>query len=349
MKILFFLLCYLNVHICLSQELFSQMQIKVAVIGFYNLENLFDTINDPNTNDDDFTPDGLYRWTSERYYEKLNNMARVISRIGYKHFQQYPIILGVCEVENRKVLEDLVQTSYLQPSNYGIVHYDSPDRRGIDVALLYDTLLFKVYFSKPYYVTIQNKPNFSTRNQLLVSGILDGDTIHIIVNHWPSRRGGKKESEPLRIAAAQVTRHIVDSLFNINPKAKIIVMGDMNDDPNNVSITNYLRAKGQKHLLSEGDLFNPAWELHKKGIGTLAYQGKWNFFDQIIISQGLLNNNLQSWEFYKAFVFNEQFLLNQEGRFAGYPYRTFSGNSYIGGYSDHLPSYIILMKKADAQ
>lgn len=343
MKIIKLILLFLNVFLTFAQE--NRIQVKVAVIAFYNLENLFDTINDPQTNDDDFTPEGLYRWSSARYEEKKHNMAKVISQIGKNHFNQHPVIIGLCEAENVLVLEDLIRSPQLKSCNYNIVHYNSPDRRGIDVAILYDSRLFKVFYSKAYNLYVPDKPDFYTRNQVLMGGILDGDTLYVIVNHWPSRRGGQKETNPLRIAAAKLTRHIVDSILNLNENARIIVMGDLNDDPVNESITNYLRAKGQIHKLENRDLYNPSCELYKKGIGTLAYQGKWNFFDQIIISQGLLNTNLQSWEFYKAYVFNEDFLINKEGKYKGYPYRTFSGNSYIGGYSDHLPSYIILMKR----
>ncbi len=326
-----------------SQE---DVKVRLACIGFYNLENLFDTINDPTINDEDFLPEGSYQWTSERYFEKLDNLSFVIDQIGNKYNNLRPVILGVSEIENITVLEDLVNTKLLKPLDYGIVHYDSPDRRGVDVALIYQKSKFTVLSSASYRLTIPDKEDFYTRDQLLVTGILYEDTLNIIVNHWPSRRGGAKTSAPLRNAAADLNRHIVDSILRINPNAKIIVMGDFNDDPDDKSVFHHLRAIGNKSKLQEGDLFNTMWDLYKNGIGSLAYRGKWNLFDQIIVSQGLLDNDKESWELHTAHVFNENFLISQEGRWAGYPYRTYSGGSYIGGYSDHLPTYIILVKKA---
>lgn len=320
-------------------------KVRMACIAFYNVENLFDTINDPNINDVDFTPTGDYRWTSERYNEKLKNLSFVIDKIGNKYNNMRPAIIGLSEVENRAVLEDLVATDLLKPHKYKIVHYDSPDRRGIDVALIYQEDRFKVISSSSHRLILESHPDLRTRDPLLVTGIMDGDTLDIIVNHWPSRRGGQKTSAPLRNAAAKLNRQITDSILNVRPNAKVIIMGDLNDDPDNDSVLKYLRAKGNKNKLAEGDLYNATWDLFKKGIGTLAYRGQWNLFDQIIVSQGLLNNNKESYELFSTHVFNENFLVTQEGRFMGYPFRTFSGNSYIGGFSDHFPSYIIIVKK----
>jgi hypothetical protein len=341
-----FIVCLFFLHSTHAQE---DVKVRIACIAFYNVENLFDTINDPLMRDDDFTPEGSYQWTSERYYEKLDNLSFVIDKIGNKYNNIRPVILGLSEVENLTVLEDLVQTERLKPFDYGIVHYDSPDRRGVDVALIYQKNRFEVIHSYPYKFTVEDRDDFYSRDQLLVSGILDGDTIHIIVNHWPSRRGGQKESAPLRNAAADLNRHIVDSLLVLNPNSKIIVMGDFNDDPDDPSVLKHLKTKGNKKKLNDGDLYNTMWDLYKKGIGTLAYRGNWNLFDQIIISQGLLDNNKETYELFAAHVFNDNFLISQEGRFAGYPYRTYSGGSYIGGYSDHLPCYIILVKKMPKQ
>jgi hypothetical protein len=331
----------------ISFRIYSQedVQVRLSVIAFYNLENLFDTINDPLKNDEQFLPDGDYKWTSSVYLEKLNHMGMVIDQIGNKYNNLRPAIIGVCEIENRQVLEDLIQTDYLKQHGYGIVHYDSPDRRGVDVGMLYLENRFTVISSASYTLTIEGDTGFYTRDQLLVTGILDGDTLNIIVNHWPSRRGGEKESAPLRNAAADLNRHIVDSILTLNPNAKIIVMGDLNDDPDNDSVLKHLRAKGKKDKLLPGDLYNTMWDLYKSGVGSLAYRGQWNLFDQIIVSQGLLNNNMESWELYATHIFNENFLVTQEGRYAGYPYRTMSGGTYIGGYSDHFPTYIILVKK----
>ncbi len=333
----------------LSIGLKSQENVKVrlACIAFYNIENLFDTINDPNKNDEEFLPDGTYQWSSERYLEKLDNLSFVIDQVGNKYNNQRPAILGLCEIENHQVIEDLINTERLKPYDYGIVHYDSPDRRGVDVGLIYQKSKFSVISSASYTLTIPERDNFYTRDQLLVTGIMDNDTLNIIVNHWPSRRGGQKDSAPLRNAAADLNRFIVDSILKVNPNAKIIVMGDLNDDPDDDSVIRHLRAKGKKNKLQPGDLYNTMWDLYRSGIGSLAYQGRWNLFDQIIVSQGLLNNSRRSWELFAAHIFNENFLISQEGRYAGYPYRTYSGGSYIGGFSDHLPTYIILVKKVN--
>lgn len=342
-KTLIFLAFIMFSFILKSQD---EVKVRLACIAFYNIENLFDTINDPNKNDEEFLPDGTYQWSSERYLEKLDNLSFVIDQIGNKYNNQRPAILGLCEIENRQVIEDLINTERLRPHNYGIVHYDSPDRRGVDVGLIYQKSKFTVISSASYTLRIPDREDFFTRDQLLVTGIMDNDTLNIIVNHWPSRRGGQKGSAPLRNAAADLNRYIVDSILTVNPNSKIIVMGDLNDDPDNDSVYKHLRAKGKKNKLIEGDLYNTMWDLYRSGVGSLAYQGRWNLFDQIIISQGLLDNNKDSWELYAAHVFNENFLVSQEGRYAGYPFRTYSGGTYIGGYSDHFPTYIILVKKA---
>ncbi len=317
-------------------------RVAVRCVAFYNIENLFDTINDPNTNDDDFTPDGKYQWTYERYQEKLNNLSYAISKIGNKQNVK-PAIIGLAEVENRGVLEDLVKTENLKSSNYRIVHYDSPDRRGIDVALLYNPSLFKVHYTKTYTLVVPEREDFYTRDQLIVSGVLGGDTIDIIVVHWPSRLGGAA-SVPLRRAAADLTRNIADSVLQSRENAKLIVMGDFNDDPTDNSIVEGVRAIGKKKKLTEGDLYNPFNEIFKKGIGTLAYQGKWNLFDQFFLSQSFLESESKSWKFHSAFVFNESFLIQDSGKFAGYSFRSYAGGSYMGGYSDHFPTYILLVK-----
>jgi hypothetical protein len=323
----------------------EDVKVKLTCIAFYNIENLFDTINDPNINDEEFLPEGAYQWTGERYWEKLQNISYVIDKVGNKYNKMRPVILGLSEVENMTVLKDLVNTDILKPLNYGIVHYDSPDRRGVDVALLYQKDKFTVISSFPYKFTLPGEDDFFSRDALLVTGILDKDTLNILVNHWPSRRGGQNESAYRRNAAGDLNRQIVDSILNVNPNAKIIVMGDLNDDPDDPSVLKHLRAKGNRKKLQQGDLYNTMWDLYKNGVGTLAYRGKWNLFDQIIVSQGLLDNDMKSWELYAAHVFNDNFLITQEGRWVGYPYRTYSGGSYIGGYSDHFPSYIILVKK----
>ncbi len=336
---------FIALFLLLPGRNFAQTKVKLACIGFYNLENLFDTINDPNKWDEEFLPNGAKHWTSNRYHIKIHNMAYAISRIGTDDVKTGPIILGVAEVENRRVLEDLVAQPEIANRHYQIVHFEGPDRRGIDVAMLFNPRYFRLLNARPYHVELPN--HHPTRDILYVWGILDKtDTLHILVNHWPSRYGGQKRSEPLRDTAAAVDRRIVDSILKINPNAKIIFMGDLNDDPVDESVVKYLGAKGRKKDLHPGDLFNPSYKLYKKGIGTLAYGDSWNLFDQIIVSQALLRaDENKSYKFLAYKIYKKPFLLQKTGRFAGYPFRTFAGGEFLGGYSDHLPVYILLAKK----
>ncbi len=328
-------------------SLFAQeKQYQVSCIAFYNLENLFDTIDTPDVNDIEFTPKGGYSWNSMKYNNKLENMSSAISQIGGKYSPNGPVVLGVSEVENKQVLEDLVKMPALKNANYGIVHYDSPDRRGIDVALLYNKEHFTPVKSSPHRLYMDNDTSFRTRDQLLVEGLLDGETIYVIVNHWPSRSGGEYRSRPKRVAAAALTKQIADSVLNVNKDAKIVIMGDLNDDPTNESCKKTLNAKKKPSQVKEGGLYNTSWSLFAKGVGSLAYRDSWNLFDQIIISYGLLNAESKTgYKFWKAHIFNEDFLTQQDGRFKGYPKRTHAGGSYLNGYSDHFPSYIYLVKE----
>jgi len=332
-----------------TNSLYSQEKksLKVVSIGFYNLENLFDTINDvENMISEEFTPDGRKKWTTERYHEKLHNMAFVISKIATDVTPDGVAILGVSEIENRGVLEDLVEDPQIKDRNYKIAHYDSPDRRGVDVGLLYQPKYFEVTSTNSHTFNMGDT-SFRTRDQLVVTGILDEEEIHVIVNHWPSRSGGEKKSRPKRNAAADLSRHIVDSLFTLNKEAKIFVMGDFNDDPINPSVKDHLRTKGKENDLEEGDLFNPYFKLYRDGIGTLAYRDTWNLFDMVIISQSLLGEDKSNYKFYKAKVFNKNYLKQKDGAYAGYPWRTFAGGVYKAGYSDHFAAYIYLIKEID--
>ncbi len=325
-------------------------QYKIAAVGFYNLENLFDTINNPLTNDEDFTPAGVYRYNTAVYIEKQANMAKVIVDMGTELTPDGIAILGVAEVENRKVLEDLVQQEAIKHRNYQIVHFDSPDPRGIDVALLYQPKYYTVLSARPLPMNIyktESGESRGTRDILLVSGLLDGDPVHVLVNHWPSRRGGEAATRPLRNAAALICKNVADSITAADPRAKIIIMGDLNDDPVSPSVRQVLNAKADKNAVPERGFFNPFYEFYKKGIGTLAYQDSWNLFDQIILSQSLVNSAIGGYQFYQARVFNAPYLIQSTGHFKGYPHRTYSGNTYIGGYSDHFPTFVYLIKALD--
>ena len=334
-------LVFLSLIFVLTLQAQNRQLVPYAV-AFYNLENLFDTINSNGFRDLEYSPQGDKKWNTKTYQSKLNNMAYVLSQLAKE--VGGPAVIGVSEVENRSVLEDLIKTGDLAKQNLQIVHYDSPDRRGIDVALLYNPNLFTLVSSHAYPLTIQERPDFRTRDQLLVSGLLRGERFHFIVNHWPSRTGGEKASRPLRMAAAKLTKHICDSIRAADPDAKVMIMGDLNDDPTNASVKDVLGAQGKiKNVKLEGR-FNPFAELFSKGVGSLGYQGSWNLFDQIILSGNLVGSDRTTFKFWKAEVFNKEFLIAQEGQYKGYPKRTHSGNVFLNGYSDHFPVIVYLIK-----
>ncbi len=323
----------------------DEKQYEVACVAFYNLENLFDTIDDPKTKDDEFTPGDVKNWNGKRYNHKLDHMAEVISQLGTELTPDGPAIVGVCELENKAVLQDLINREPLKKGNYQIVHYESPYYRGMYVALLYQSKYFKLTNSKSYTLSLPDDPNFNTRDQLLVSGKLNGEMIHFIVNHWPSRRGGEKRSRPKRIAAAKLCRSIADSVLALDKNAKIIIMGDLNDDPTDPSVKKYIKTTASKDKLSDGTFFNPTEILFKNGIGSLAYRDNWNLFDQIILSPALVGSDMTTFKYHKAVIFNKSFLTQKDGRYKGYPMRTYSGGAYTGGYSDHFPSFIYLIRE----
>lgn len=316
-----------------------------ALVGFYNLENLYDTLDAPGVDDAEFLPGSAKQWGTKRYLRKLDKLAGVIAAMGKDLHPQGLALLGVSEVENRTVLEDLVKRAPLKDRHYQVVHEDGPDRRGVDVGLIHNPDLFKVFAHKSYRLHMADT-NFRTRDQLLVSGVLDGDTVHVIVAHWPSRRGGEKASAPNRKAAAELGRHIVDSLLARNADARILYMGDLNDDPVNVSVTRYLHANADKTKAVDGTLFNPMATPYQKGIGTLAWRDSWNLFDQICISPGLVSGAGGRYKYYGVRIFNEPYLKQQDGNFAGYPSRTFVGDTYQDGYSDHFPVFLVLVREA---
>lgn len=341
-SIFLFVIAFLLISYSYGQD--DLKKYKIACIAFYNVENLFDTINDPNYNDDDFTPEGSYVWTGERYWKKIENMSDVISKIGDEYTSGGPVVIGLAEIENDVVLKDLVKSKALEKSNYGIVHYDCQYNRGVDVGFLYRKDYFKVSDSKTFQLIMPTDSGYKTRDILLVTGELDGEKIHVLVNHWPSRRGGEKRSKPNRIAAAQLCKSIVDSLYKTEANAKIFIMGDLNDDPTDESIAKHLGAKGDITKVEDGGLFNPQYDLFKKGIGSLAYRDSWNLFDQIIISKPLLGDDKSTYKFHSTKIFNRKFITQKEGQYAGYPLRTYVGETWQGGYADHFPSYLFIIR-----
>ncbi|MFW0737508.1 endonuclease/exonuclease/phosphatase family protein [Flavobacterium sp. T12S277] len=337
---------------------------SIHTVAFYNFENLFDTTDDVNTNDDEWTPKGAQHWTIEKYEQKLKNLSTVLSEIGMPDNSNAPVLIGGAEIENRAVLEDLIKQPKLLPFDYGIIHFDSPDKRGIDVALLYQTKYFKptVYSNIPlriYHnkVTLKEEEpqqdddieikmadnhRVFTRDQLLITGFLEGEELHIIVNHWPSRSGGEKASSIFREAAGNLNRRIIDSLQKINPSAKVITMGDLNDSPTNKSVKTVLGAKAKKSEVGEFGVFNPFAAMLDKGLGTIAFRDSWDIFDQIIITESLLKADFSTFNFWKAGIFNKSFLVQRSGQYKGYPLRH---SLTEVGFSDHFPVYIYLIRE----
>ncbi|GAF01502.1 endonuclease/exonuclease/phosphatase family protein [Saccharicrinis fermentans] len=322
---------------------------QTHVIAFYNLENLFDTIDDRGIFDEEFTPGGSKAWNTQRYRSKLNNLSKVIADLGADQGMDGPSLIGVSEVENRTVLEDLIHTDHLKDKGYAIVHFDSPDKRGIDVGLLYKASAFSLSTAKIYPLFIRDNESgerLYTRDQLLVTGKLNGDRMHIIVNHWPSRYGGQERSIASRKAAALLNRHIIDSLLLQDVHAKIITMGDLNDNPTDVSVSIHLDAHVTKKTLNQQALYNPLAKNFIQGNGTLYYKGTWNLFDQLVISQGFLNPT-HGYEFDSVYIYHKPYLIQKEGDYKGYLLRTYGGSQYLNGYSDHLPVYMVLSSVKD--
>ena len=312
---------------------------SIFTAAWWNVENLFDTRDDPHTADDDFTPRGDYHWTRRKLNDKIQGLYKTLLQM------ELPDVVGLAEVENAWVLKELCNATPLRQFGYRYVHYDSPDRRGVDVGLIYNPKYFKLTNSKSYPTIIPEDPNHITRDQLVVSGLFDGEPMHFIVMHWPSRAGGEKRSMPGRLAAATLCRHIADSILNDDPNAKIIMMGDFNDYPDNKTVTKHLRALGDMKNLRNGEFFNPMYDLHKKGIGTNYYRDVPGVLDQTILTPALLPTDYSSYQFKNVKVHNKEFLKQHGGKYNGYPFRTFGSGVWMDGYSDHFPVYVVLLKK----
>ena len=315
----------------------GQKAATVYPIAFYNLENLFDPADDPNKNDDEFTPHGFKHYTPDIYQQKLHNLATVIEKLGTDANKEGAALIGVAEIENDKVLRDLSSQPEIKQRGYRSVWYESPDLRGIDVALLYNPTYFTVVSSRSIPAPFNGADK--TRDVLYVSGKLNGEIVHVLVNHWPSRREGKNETAPDRVAVAKVNKRIADSLLKKDAKARIIIMGDLNDNPTDNSLMQTLNAKADKLNTAYPYLYNPWVSIYRMGKGTAAYNDRWDHFDQIIISSGFFNGKL----LYKSNeIFDRPFLKQQSGKYKGYPHRSFSGHRWLNGYSDHLPVLIYL-------
>lgn len=345
MKLKFFITLSLLAFVLKGQTLEKGKNYYVSAIGFWNVENLYDTLNDPKKIDEEFLPEGTNAWTGKRYWEKIDHLAKVISEMAIDATPEGLSILGLCEIENKNCLDDLVKDPKLKARNYQTILVEGPDARGVDPGLIYNPKHFKVTKVVTYAVTLPTDSGHKTRDQLVVSGALFGEPLTVIVNHWPSRRGGELASRPNRIAAAKVCRRIADSITKLNPENKIIIMGDLNDDPPNESVKKYLDTYGKLKDAAEGKYFNPMEPLYKQGIGTLAWQDSWNLFDQTIMNKSLIPTGYKTFQYYKAVIFNKAYLKSDFGNFKGYPFRTYSGGTYTAGYSDHFPVYSIFVKE----
>ena len=380
--------------------LFSNAQMKrTAAVGFYNVENLWDTVKSVDYIDatlpahhvnfhrsvpldslkyleitrdykgpwdydrikgqkvvrkqilsEDFTPKSNKNYTYNIYQQKLKNIAQVISEIGFKYTKTAPAVVGLVEVENRQVVEALTQQDALKKYDYGVVHYNSFDARGIDVALIYQKKRFTVTnsYKKELVLFREDGKREYTRDLLVVSGILDGEKVAFFVNHWPSRRGGEAVSMPKRNAAAALLKQEMDALREKNPNIKLIAMGDFNDDPISPSFKNHLKAVGdEKELNEEYPYFNPMYKMYKKGVASLAYRDAPNLFDQIIYSKNLVSgSSAEEYAVYRTEVYAPAYLINKQGNYKGYPFRSWDGDKFTGGYSDHFPVFTILQKEA---
>ena len=333
---------------------------KSYVIGFYNLENLFDTYHDEGKNDYEYLPDGANEWTEEKYAKKLKNMARVIADMK-KDNGAWHAVLGVSEVENRHVLEDLVSEPAIAEANYQIVHYDGPDRRGVDCALFYRPEVFKYITSESIPFTFEpsridwsawtdeEKDAFRTRDILMVRGTIDGEMFAFFVCHLPSRLGGK--GADLRPRGAEIAYMRAMELQEEFPGIKIVVMGDMNDNPTDISMTEYLHGKEFRDDLDDEDFFNPFLSMIKAGYSSLYYRGAGNIFDIVMVNKALADAEDDTFEiqpilkkkFYGR-IFSKPYMTNQSGQYKGTPFRTFSNGAFVNGYSDHYPTYIVIKK-----
>ncbi|MBT8395042.1 MAG: endonuclease [Bacteroidia bacterium] len=315
----------------------NKKKANVYTVAFYNVENLFDVYDNPSTHDEDFLPTSQKKWTPKRYANKIRKLGYAISKVGKKHSGKLPSIVGLAEVENKSVIIDLIDSKHLKNTNYNFVHFDSPDERGIDVALLYDTTKFTELRSKTYKIDLKNEFGGVdyTRDILLVSGLFNDEKVHFIVNHWPSRRSGKDETEEKRLITSRKVSKIIEEINKREQNPKIIIMGDFNDDPSSKSL---------KSLLERHDLFNPMETLLSFTRGSLNHKFNWNLFDQILFTTNFFEYEKERHRFYHANIFDDIFLTQFKGKYKGNPFRTFVGRKYKGGFSDHFPVYIHLKK-----
>ena len=326
----------------------AQRRYSVYGIGFYNLENLFDTCHDAGKNDYEYLPDGTNKWTGLKYSHKLKNMAKVLAEMGTDWLPGVGCAaIGVSEVENAKCLTDLCNQAPLKARNFKFVHIEGPDQRGVDCALVYNPSLFKVRSQQlvPYIYKLSKDAQRATRGFLVVKGVLGGEDVAIIVCHLPSRGA---ESYYREEGGRQV-KEVKERLQKEDPNIKILIMGDMNDDPQDKSMAVALGAKRKIKDVPKNGLYNPWWDVLASGTGTLQYDGKWNLFDQIILSQNLLHqegaDDYGTLKLRRHQIFRRDYLFQKDGRYKGNTLRTHAGGVWLDGYSDHLPTVVYLMKE----
>jgi predicted extracellular nuclease len=339
--ILALIVFFFSIASCATAQRNGKNENEEAIVAFYNVENLFDTIDDALTIDEDFTPAGKLQWNAARYHEKLGRISEVLTMLP----GELPVFIGLCEIENKAVLEDLVSVPALHNSarhgHYAIIHANSPDERGIDAAALYDASVLKEVSFQYYTITLPDPKDPNTRDLLYAKGKLDGEWIHFFVNHWPSRSGGQAESEPNRLAVAHLLKSKVDSLMQMDGDAQIVIMGDFNDHPTDKSLSEVLGASPS----TDSKLFNQMYAIHTSGNGSYFYKGEWGALDQMITSSALLKN--EGWHVtgQSAGVLRDEKILFRDKEGVARPNRSYAGDSYKGGYSDHLPVYLKLSRK----
>ena len=327
----------ISLLVILGAVLFSCTSVKKSLrheytVVSYNVENLFDTVDDPKIPDEEFLPESVKKWDNEKYQKKLNDIARVISEVNLK---EMPEVVGLVEIENQQVLEDLVNTKKLI-GQYAIIHEESPDYRGIDAALIYRKNAFQEISHEVLPVNFPDDPEFKTRDILHVTGKIRNKKVHLFVNHWPSRIGGDDKTEPKRVLAAFVLKEKVDEIFAIDPKARIIIMGDMNDEPANKSLTETLGAASPN---SGTPLVNLMMPDDIAGKGTYFYNGSWNMLDNLVVSEAVLNGNGMQVEGQKGDIYSADWMVFTNKTGDKTPNRSYVGDKYVGGVSDHFPVY----------
>lgn len=315
---------------CTSQK--KMLSNEYTVLS-YNVENLFDTIDDPKIPDEEFLPQSEKKWTGVRYQKKLDDLSKVIAGVNPS---DYPEIIGLVEIENQTVLEDLIHTVTLKNHSYRIIHEESPDYRGIDVALLYRRDAFKEKWHETLSVVFAEDTAFKTRDILHVVGKMKKNTVHVFVNHWPSRIGGDEKTEPKRVQAASVLKNKVDEVLGADPNARIIIMGDMNDEPSNKSLQETLGAKSPD---SGAKLVNLMMPDDQKGLGTYFYSGNWNMLDNLVVSNAIITGKKTKVENNKGEIYRADWMIFTNKNGDKTPNRSYVGDKYVGGVSDHFPVY----------